>query len=225
MSSSFDRSDFVDPDFQASKSGYVTATAGAPTAGRPPTREELDTKVTETQQRLTELKAAQEKLERERASIEEARRRQIELHNGREEMVSHLTRGVGLLEEAEFTARRDAEQMAKTISELREAAEKLHAINQESWTKENWNVELTRALTTIENGRMEWNSARMKWPVLSDPNAAAAPTAANPAPAAAPQLNSLLAGGNFAELCRLGFALTWPVLLGAVAIVIALFLR
>lgn len=225
MSSNFDDSDFVDADFQAAKSaGFATATATTPIAGRPPTREELDSKVTETQQRLAELKAAQEKLERERAAIEEARRRQIELQNGREETLNNLTRGIGLLEEAEFAARRDAEQMAKTISDLREAAEKLRAINQETWTKDNWNIELTRALTTIENSRMEWNSARMKWPKLSDPTAVANAGAA-PAPATIPQLTPLLAGDNFGQLCRIGFALTWPVLLGTLAVIVALFLR
>jgi len=225
MSSNFDDSDFVDADFQAAKSaGFATATSGPPVSGRPPTREELDSKVTETQQRLSELKAAQEKLERERTALEEARRRQIELQNGREETLNNLTRGVGILEETEFAARRDAEQMAKTISDLREAAEKLRAINQESWTKENWNIELTRALTTIENSRMEWNSVRMKWPKLSDPNAMPAASAA-PAQAAVPQLTSLLAGENFGQLCRVGFALTWPVLLGTIAVVVALYLR
>ncbi|HEY6167460.1 MAG TPA: hypothetical protein VI454_05440 [Verrucomicrobiae bacterium] len=224
MKSPLDDSDFVDADFQASKNaGFAAATSTAPVTGRPPTRDELDSKVSETQQRLAELKAAQEKLERERSALEEARRRQIELQTGREETVTNLTRGVGILEEAEFSARRDAEQMAKTISELREATEKLRAINQESWSKENWNVELTRALTTIENARMEWNSARMKWPVLSDPNAALPAT--NGAAPAAPQLVSLLGVENFPQLCRVGFALTWPVLVAALAIVVALLVR
>jgi hypothetical protein len=223
MSTSFDDSDFVDADYQTAKNaGYATATASS--TGRPPTRDELDTKVTETQQRLAELKAAQERLERERTAIEEARRRQIELQTGREEMLSNLTRGVGILEETEFTARRDAEQMAKTISELREAAEKLRTISQETWTKENWNVELTRALTTIENSRMEWNSARMKWPKLADAHVAAGGPATG-TPAAIPQIGSLLAADNFAQLCRLGFALTWPVLVAAAAIVVALLVR
>jgi hypothetical protein len=220
MNSTLDDSVFVDADYNAAKSGGY-ATPGTTAQQRPPTREEIESKVSETQQRLAELKAAQEKLERERASLEEARRRQVEFQTGREEMVAHLTRGTGLLEEAEFSARRDAEQMAKTIADLRDAQQKLSAINQESWTKENWNVELTRALTTIENARMEWNSARLKWPLLSGEGAAPAKAAA-PAPAATP---AFLDSASFAQLCRVGFALTWPVLLGAAGIIVALFLR
>src|SRR5881394_2314821 len=170
MASEFDESDFVDGDFQAAKkSPFAVPQSGG--AGRPPTREELDSRVTETQQRLMELKRAQEELERERATLEEARRRRTEFQTGREEMLQGLTRSVGFLEEAEFNARRDAEQMAKTLGELREALTKVQTIHEETWTQENYNLELTRALTVIDNARMEWNAARLKWPLLSGPAA------------------------------------------------------
>src|SRR6266516_2757135 len=105
MPSQFDETDVVDGDFQAVQKSPFAASSSAP-AGRPPTREELDSRVTETQQRLVELKRAQEELERERAALEEARRRRTEFQTGREEMLQSLTRGVGFLEEAEFNARR-----------------------------------------------------------------------------------------------------------------------
>src|SRR3954453_14459348 len=163
--SDFDSADFVDDDFQAGKTQSAAPAAGLPS--RAPTREEVDSRVTDTQQKLMELKRAQEELERERATLEETRRRQLEFQTGRQEMIHHLTRGLGLLEEAEFTARRDAEQMAKAISDLRDALTKVEAIREENWTKDGCNVELTRALTCIENARMEWNAARLKFPVLS----------------------------------------------------------
>src|SRR5437763_14376979 len=121
MASQFDEAGFVDSDFVATQqksfasSEFATAPARARALhtpmNRPLSREEIESKVNETQARLAELKRAQEELERERAALEEARRRRIEFQNGREEMLHHLTRGVGLLEEAEFSARRDAEQM------------------------------------------------------------------------------------------------------------------
>src|SRR6266496_6492821 len=178
MASEFDESDFVDGDFQAAKkSPFAAPLPGS--ASRPPTREELDSRVSETQQRLMELKRAQEELERERAALEEARRRRTEFQTGREEMLEGLTRSVGFLEEAEFNARRDAEQMAKTLGELRAALTKVQSIHEEIWTQENYNVEVTRALTIIDNGRMEWNAARLKWALLNGP---AAPEE-NPTPA------------------------------------------
>ena len=44
---------------------------------------------------------------------------------------------------------------------------------------QNANIELTRALTTLENARMEWNSARLKWTVLDKALPASDDPAAN----------------------------------------------
>ena len=223
MASEYDATEFVDTDFQAHKTPYsATSTAGGATL-RAPTREEVDLKVTEAQQKLAELKRAQEELERERSSLEELRRRQAEFQTGRQEMVHNLTRGLGLLEEAEFSARRDAEQMAKSIADFRDALAKVEAVHEESWTKDNFNVELTRALTSVENARMEWNAARLKFPVLSGQ-----PKEAEVAPPGEEVLQSPFAVRSFAELCRLGLALTWPlalVALAALGVLVAVLLR
>ncbi len=225
MSAPFDDSDFIDHDFTASqptRPSVATLPSSAPMnpqphppAGRPPTREELETHLTAKHQQLADLKARQEALERERVALEEARRRQAEFETSRPEMVQHLTRGLELLEKAEFQARREAEQMAKTLQGLREALTNVQAIRQETWTPETWQTELTRALTTIENARMEWNSARLKWPVLNGETAAAP---GNPSGSATtPAGLGSLAGQRFGELLKVGFALTWP--LAAVALV------
>jgi len=222
MASQFDASEFVDDDFQmaqaAQKSG---AKAVAADPKRAPSREEVDSKVGQMQDKLAELKRVQQELERERAVLEETRRRQVELTTGREEMVQHLTRGVGLLDEAEFAARRDAEQMSKTLAELRDALAKIQAINEESWSKENLNVELTRALTVIENARLEWNGARLKFPVL----AGTPSTDAVAVPGDDISLPNQLQQQSWSQLCKLGLALTWPLALGAIAIVVVLLLR
>src|SRR6478672_4195235 len=130
--SDFDPADFVDDDFQARKTQALTGSAPGQ-SGRAPTREEVDSRVADTQQKLMELKRAQEELERERSALEETRRRQLEFQTGRQEMIHNLTRGLGLLEEAEFTARRDAEQMAKTIGEFRDVLTKIEAVREETW--------------------------------------------------------------------------------------------
>jgi hypothetical protein len=231
MASKFDESEFIDTDYESSKQslglGAVTTTTMSSQSqpSRPPSREEIEAKMSDAHTKLAELKRAQEQLERERAALEEARRRRMEFQNGREEMLNHLTRGVELLQEAEFAARRDAEQMHKTLVDLREALTKVDALKEESWTQENWNTELTRALTTLENARMEWNSARLKWPKLD--GALKEPEPEKPQPAQG--FAGILEGKSFLELCRLGLALSWPValaaLLGATVITVVLFQR
>jgi hypothetical protein len=224
MAAKFDESEFIDTDYESSKQSLglgtvttTTMTSHSPTnVSRPPSREEIEAKVTDAHAKLAELKRAQEQLERERAALEESRRRRAEFQQGREEMLNHLTRGVELLHEAEFQSRRDAEQMSKTLGDLREAFAKVDALKEEGWTQENWTTELTRALTALENARMEWNSARLKWPVLDGALKPAEEAAAEPG------LLSALERKTFSDLCRLGFALTWPVaaaaLIGAAVI-------
>lgn len=222
MATDYD-TEFVDTEFQAHKSPYPTTTtaASSPAGFRAPTREEVDSKVSEAHQKLAELKRAQEELERERAALEEVRRRQGEFQIGRGEMIQNLTRGLGLLEEAEFAARRDAEQMAKAIGDLRDGLAKVQAIHEEGWTKDNFNIELTRALTILENARMEWNGARLKFAVLSGETGAPESPGAT---ASAPRLAELSLG----QLCKLGFAFTWPltaVALLALGVLTAILLR
>jgi hypothetical protein len=205
MAGTHDSSEFIDTDYTARKSPF-----GAPS------RDDTDRKVVEAQQKLVELKRAQEELERERAGLEELRRRQNEFQTGRQEVMQNLTRGLGLLEEAEFTARRDAEQMVKTLADFRAALAKVQAIHDEGWTKENFQMELTRALTTIENARMEWNSARLKISALNGENrSSSAPQARESTPAARLSLADL----DFFQLCKIGLAMTWPLLLAALAVV------
>ena len=215
MSSDYDATEFVDGDLQGHKPPYSSTAPGPGQPQRAPTREEVDSKVADAHQKLAELRREQEELERQRAALEETRRR---------ETLQNLTRGVGLLEEAEFSARRDAEQMARALVDLREALSKVGALREETWTKDNFSTELTRALTTLENARMEWNAARLKFPVLSGQ---VPEGGASPMNAVGPR-SSFLAAQSFKELCRLGLALTWPlaaVALLALATLLAVLLR
>src|ERR1700761_1451754 len=195
MAGEYDATEFIDTDFTTNKPS---------TGAHAPSRDEVDRKVVEAQQKLVELKRAQEDLERERAGLEELRRRQSEFQTGRSEIVQHLTRGIGLLEEAEFAARRDAELMVNTLAEFKNAVAKVQAIHDETWTKENFQVELTRALTTIENARMEWNSARLKLPALAGETKQAANNTVEKktVASASPSLSEL----SFGQLCKIGLA-------------------
>jgi chromosome segregation ATPase len=212
-----DSTEFIDTDLlDAQKTGFGSM-SDVPTGSmnRPPTREEIEALVSQKQLQLAELKRAQETLERERAGLEELRRRQSEFQTGKEEMLVHLTRGIGLLEEQEMRLRRDAESMARTLESFREALQKVRCLNDASWSQDNFQGELTSALTTLENARMEWNSARLKFPVLSGEVTESTP--------AQQQTTLFPANATFAELCKIGFALTWPIAaIGLVLIAVVL---
>ncbi len=194
----FDGTDFVDTDYTSPKP--------TPPGGKAPTREELDAQLTGTQQQLTKLREAQEQLERARAAVEEMRRKRTEFSHGRTEMLQSLTRGIGILQQGEHEAQQTAAQMGKSLEGLREALTNVERLNEQAWSAENWEQELTRALTTIENARLEYGKARIAWPLLDGKGMPATPAAA-----AEPSLASLPLG----RLCKMGLALTWPVMVVA----------
>ena len=225
MATPFDESDFVDRDYEESQQqvqSSVVPPPGPTKAQSAPTREQLSAKVTETQKKLAELRQVQEDLERERTQLEESRRRQNEFVTGREEVLTQLTRGVELLKEAEQDARRDAEQMAKTLGDLTGSLEKVSGIDEESWTPDNYNVRLTKALALIENARMEWNGANQKWPSVlkarlpDDDDFIRLEGSDHHLLAGLP-----LTGQNLRYLCKLGLAHTWPLALVALLALIA----
>lgn len=212
----YDDTDFVDRDFPPAP---ASATSGRPTppsgSGRAPSREDLDAQVTATQQQLAKLREAQEQLERAKSELEEMRRRRAEFQSGRTELQDLLTRGIGLLEKSEFEARRDAEQMTRSLDGLRSSLIAVENLREEAWTDATWGQELSRALTTIENARMELNSARLKWPVIDSTQPFTPP---GTAPGTIPSLIDL----PLPKLLRLGLALTWPLLVVGMGAVIVL---
>ncbi len=188
---------------------------------RAPSREEVDSKLTELHSRLAELKQQQGEVERERATFEETRRRQMELTTGREELIRDLSRGIQVLEEKEFATRREAEQMAKSLVDLKEGLTKLQAIQTEGWTKENLTSELSRALGQVDHARMEWNSARLKFAVLSGNGEVATAKGEEAGAETFPPAGHK----SFLELARVGLGLTWPIALAGLAIFLTLLLK
>lgn len=213
MPSPFDPSDFEDHEYKPSSEthfqGGTTSQTGGTLPQRPPTREEVDNQVGEMQKRISDLHRQQEKLERERANLEETRRRQLEFENSRTELVDQLTRGVGVLEEEEIDSRRALDALSSAHADLKLALEKVLALREENWTSENFQMELNRALTTLDNARMEWNSVRVKYPSV-ERTPEEAETAAHEA---SRQNNPFLQPQDWPQLFRLGIALTWPLVL------------
>ena len=237
---SSDDTDFIDREYQAPtrmpvkdpppSSSIPSSVSSSPFSSamqRPPSREELESKVSQAQQKLSDLRRAQEELERERVALEESRRRRAELQTGRDEMLQHLTRGIVTLEEVELASRQETEQLCKTLTGLRDALAKVKAIQEDHWTTESYTQELARALTWVDNARMEWNTALIKWPRLggTSPVPTSAPGTVSPAVPHAVGAGFGLESvtqQSFWQLTRIGLAFTWPLVTAGAIIAILL---
>lgn len=181
-----------------------------------------------TQERLARLQQEKERLERQLVTIEELRRRQIEWETGRQEVLEKLTHGLTLLEEAEAKARRQAGRLNRLVEGFREALAQVQAIDESNWTEEDYPEQLTKALTILDNARMEWNAAVLEWPDLAKrPEELDQETISNTGPASPIDWVALLRRLRFWELVRMGLALFFPVwvvglLLAGVLLLIAL---
>ena len=136
------------------------------------------------------------------------RRRHAEFTAGRLETLQSLTRGIGLLEKAEQDAWRDAEQLSRTLEGLRTSLSQVERLNEQAWTAENWEQELTKGLTSIENARL--NSiprGKMAGAGRQDGGGRSGD------PPEARTGGTPCLWGNF---FRLGLALTWPLVLAIV---------
>ena len=85
---------------------------------------------------------------------------------------------------------------------LRSALTGLEAINEQNWTEEDGDRQLSRGLGIIHEARMEWNAARMKWPFL---DCAEVEKKAENA-----SVSSISTMGLW-QACKIGLALTWPI--------------
>ena len=185
----------------------------------------MDRKVVEAQQKLAELKRAQDSLERERASLEELRRRQSEFQTGRQEMIHNLTRGLGLLEEAEFNPRHEAEQMAQDHRRFPRRARQDRGRPRRNVDEGKFQH---RADPRAHRHRKRPHGMEHRAPETSRAVAGEAlkkteAESTPPQPAASP-----LASLSFGELCKIGLAMTWPlvlVALGALGVFIAILVR
>jgi len=212
MASDYDTTEFVDTEVPGNANPAAQPDEPAPS------QEELDSHASDVQAKLARLKRKRDQLEEERNKVEDARRRRAELSQSHQELLHHLTRGVAVVEEEAIKAQREAEQATRILSGLKSSLEAIKSIDQSKWSKSDWMVELTKAQTVVDTARHEWNAARLKYERLDK---VADEPIRQPDGAMPPPRLSLM-DQSFGQLCRLGFALTWPIAAAIVAVLLVM---
>jgi chromosome segregation ATPase len=173
--------------------------------------EHLDSQVQKAQEQLLQLKRQQEQIEKQKRELEELSRRQEELEHGRAEMTDKLTRSLVVLEREAYNAQSRLEQIRAARESFGQHLELVEAIDPKSWNPSDLHKELSRALSTVDEARTEYNEQRSRLEAAGGSDAS---------------LPDVVAGGyesndgrTFFQWFQIGIALTLPLILfGAVAL-------
>jgi chromosome segregation ATPase len=177
--------------------------------------EHLDDQVQKAQEQLLQLKRQQEQIERQKRELEELSRRQDELEHGRTEMTDKLTRALVVLEREAFNAQNRLEQIRVARESFTQHLELIEAIDPRNWNPSDLHKELSRALSTVDEARTEYNEHRSRLQAAGGANGDAS------LPDITPGVYEDSDRRSFSEWLQIGLALSLPLILfGAVAIAI-----
>ena len=177
-----------------------------------PSVEHLDNQVQKAQEQLLQLKRQQEQIEKQKRELEELSRRQDELEHGRAEMTDKLTRALVVLEREAYNAQSRLEQIRVARESFAQHLELIESIDPRNWNPSDLHKELSRALSTVDDARSEYNEHRSRLQAAGADSEASLPDTA-------PGVYENSAGRSFSEWLQIGLALSLPLIFfGAVAV-------
>ncbi len=174
--------------------------------------EDLSQELQEQQEKLLELKRQQEEIERRKRELEELNKKRVELSIGQKSMREKLTRAIAILENAEYDARKEIEQIQMTRQAFADHLATLDEIDPSRWTPDSIDDQLTKGLSQIDHARAVYTQARARIDALSGKDiegGAGSESGEDGGEGEYVESESV----SFFELVRRGFALTLPLLL------------
>lgn len=118
--------------------------------------EHLDNQVQRAQEELISLKRKQEQIEKQKRELEELSRRQEQLGLGKSEMLEKFTRAMVVLERETYEAKKRVELLDAIRDSFAQHMDVLESINPKSWEGLDMTKELTRALSAVDDARVEY---------------------------------------------------------------------
>src|SRR3954462_364151 len=168
--------------------------------------EHLDSQVQKAQEQLLQLKRQQEQIEKQKRELEELSRRQDELEQGRGEMSDKLTRALVVLEREAYNAQSRLEQIRVARESFAQHLELVEAIDPRNWDPSDLHKELSRALSTVDDARTEYNEHRSRLQAAGSGNGEQSLPDASAGGYENPDARS------FSQWLQIGLALTLPLM-------------
>jgi DNA repair exonuclease SbcCD ATPase subunit len=122
-------------------------------------KQDVDEQVVTAMQELERLRTRQANLEKEKRDLEEIRRKQEEYERGKREMVERFNQSLLTMEKDELQASRLSELLSATRKRFKALLADVQGLNEEVWPEEKFRDELNKAISVIEDARMEYNKA------------------------------------------------------------------
>ena len=179
--------------------------------------EDLGEEVQKTNTELEKLKRQLEDIEKQKLRLEELKKRQDELEVGRSEMADKLTRSLVTVQREAEEAQKRLEQLNSIHNSFTQHLRYIEAINPKTWGAVDLPKELSKALSAVEDARVEYMKAQAKIAVEGSPDI--------PAPVGLPgsfeQDYGYTEERGFKYWIKSGFAFTLPLqILGVLGLII-----
>jgi hypothetical protein len=171
--------------------------------------EDLSQELQIQQEKLLDLKRQQEEIERRKRELEELNKKRQELNIGQKSMKERLTRAIAILENAEYDARKEIEQVQITRQAFADHLNIIEMIDPNKWAAETMDDQLTKSLSQIDHARAVYTQARVRIDALSGKDID--DDASNGEEEDA-EGNGEAYGVSFGELVKRGFALSLPLI-------------
>jgi small-conductance mechanosensitive channel len=131
--------------------------------------EDLGEEVQKTNTELEKLRRQLEDIEKQKLRLEELKKRQDELEVGRSEMVDKLTRSLVTVQREAEEAQKRLEQLNSIHNSFTQHLRYIEAINPKTWGAVDLPKELSKALSAVEDARVEFMKAQAKIAVEGSP--------------------------------------------------------
>lgn len=184
-------------------------------------KKEVEENVMLATQELERLRKRQEELEKEKRELEELRRKQEEYQRGKRELLEKLESSLVTMEKEQLQAQRMAELLDATRQRFKDMLTQLHGINEEIWNEDKFGDELSKALALIEDLRMEFNKALSR---VEAAGGGMAPMISSGVSLSEPARMPVDDQKSFAYWLKVGTAITLPLVVTMVVLMIAWFL-
>jgi hypothetical protein len=179
--------------------------------------EDLGEEVQKTNTELEKLKRQLEDIEKQKLRLEELKKRQDELEAGRTEMTDKLTRSLVTVQREAEEAQKRLEQLNSIHNSFTQHLRYIEAINPKSWGAVDLPKELSKALSAVEDARVEYIKAQAKIAVEGSPEV----PVTTGLPGSFDQDYGFAEERGFSYWLKSGFAFTLPLqIVGLAALII-----